>query len=433
MSSAFDQVWKEGLLFKLVNLGVKGPMHKWISSYLFRRTARVKTDDVRSKQFVLREGVPQGGVLSPTLFLAFVNDLSDAITRHVSKSLHADDLAVWTTSEYTSSARVRLQETVNRIAQWTKEWGLTINATKTCVTLFSLSTKKEGVKIELHDTILPVVENPTFLGVTFDPRLTWKLHLDAVEGRSIRRLSLMKKLAGTTWGSNLGVLKQLYTGAVRPVMEYASSSWGTAAKTRCANLDKVQNMALRIMLGALRTTPIKEMEKTANVEPLERRRKYKVLVQSEKAKRLPRHPLHDLLGKPTKNRIKRQSLNHHCKSYSRQFSDILQPGNNPEPFEHPNWKTIGSHQADIQMNIPGIHSKEQLPEELKALALEWMDTRYNQESWIHAFTDGSATEATRNGGGGVFIRFPNSDTVKISVPGGRRCSNYRAELPLRIF
>lgn len=80
------------------------------------------------------------------------------------------------------------------------------------------------------------------------------------------------------------------------------------------------------------------------------------------------------------------------------------------------------------MTIPGVHSKDQPPMELKALALEWIDTCYDQESWIHAYTDGSATEATRNGGSGVFIRFPNSTTVHLSVPGGRRCSNYRAEL-----
>ena len=428
MTSAFDKVWKEGLLFKLGNLGVIGKMHKWIKSLLFHRTARVKIDNTRSKQIILREGVPQGGVLSPTLFLVYINDLTKEISRHVSNSLHADDLAVWTSSEYSSVAAVRLQETINRIDQWTEKWGLNLNVTKTCSTLFTLSTKKEEVKLKLHDSFIPLVENPTFLGVTFDPRLTWNEHLVGVEGRSLKRLSLMKKLAGTTWGCNLGVLKQLYTGAVRPVMEYASTSWGTAAKSRVAALDKVQNMGLRIALGALKTTPIREMEKSTNVEPLDRRRKLKILTQAEKSKRLPTHPLHDLLDKPTKNRIKRQSLNHQCKTLSRQYADTLQTNRNPKPLVYPKWKTMEGNNADIQKKIPGIHSKEQPPAELKALASELIDEHYNSNEWTHVFTDGSAEEAVRNGGSGVFIRYPDGKTSKISIPGGRRCSNYNAEI-----
>ena len=52
-------------------------------------------------------------------------------------------------------------------------------------------------------------------------------------------------------------------------MEYASTTWGTAAKTNKSRLDKIQNMALRVILGAMKTTPVHDMEKTANVESLE--------------------------------------------------------------------------------------------------------------------------------------------------------------------
>ena len=51
-------------------------------------------------------------------------------------------------------------------------------------------------------------------------------------------------------------------------MESASTTWGTAAKTNKSRLDKVQNMALRVILGAMKTTPVHDTEKTANVEEL---------------------------------------------------------------------------------------------------------------------------------------------------------------------
>ena len=66
LSNAFDKVWKEGLLVKLLRTGVRSQMYMWIQHFLFARTARVKLDGILSKKVCLREGVPQGGVLSPT-------------------------------------------------------------------------------------------------------------------------------------------------------------------------------------------------------------------------------------------------------------------------------------------------------------------------------------------------------------------------------
>ena len=88
----------------------------------------------------------------------------------------------------------------------------------------------------------------------------------------------MRKLTGTNWGANASTLKTLYQGAVRPVLEYASSAWSSTAKTNLATLDKVQNQALRIVTGAMKTTPIAAMESTTNVQPLNKRRETKVMI-----------------------------------------------------------------------------------------------------------------------------------------------------------
>ena len=101
----------------------------------------------------------------------------------------------------------------------------------------------------------------------------------------------MRKLAGTTFGADTSILTKVYTPTVRPTMEYASTTWGTAAKTNKNRLDKVQNMAVRVILGALKTTPVHDTEKTANVAPFETRKNLKILIQGEKLRRLPSHPL----------------------------------------------------------------------------------------------------------------------------------------------
>ena len=172
----------------------------------------------------------------------------------------------------------------------------------------------------------PQVDNLTFLGVTLDAYLTWKTQLEAVAARSMRKLGVLKKLAGTTWGADTNILRRVYTGAVRPIMEYATTSWATASN---ANNNKLEQ-PLRAIVGTMKTTPIKEMEKRADLEPLELRKSLTVLTQTERAQRLHGHPLHNKLATSTKIRMKRQSLNHMARDLRRTYEDILDPQINEE-------------------------------------------------------------------------------------------------------
>ena len=428
LSKAFDRVWKKGLQWRLLRAGVSGQMYKWISSFLYHRVARVKLDGSLSRKIRLCEGVPQGSVLSPTLFLLYVNDIVNTLPPRVTNSLHADDLAAWTSAEHTSTATHVMQETINRVSSWADEWCMEINCSKTQATLFSLSTVKEKVMLKLEDMPVPQVDNPTFLGVTLDTRLTWKTHLEAVAARSVRKLGLLKKLAGTTWGADTNILRRVYTGAVRPIMEYATTSWATASNTNKNKLDKVQNVALRAIVGAMKTTPIKEMEKRADLEPLELRRTFKVLTQTEKIRRLPGHPLHKKLAAPTKNRLKRQSLNHLARDLRRTHEDILDPqineGNN---LCSRDWNQ-DDLRATIFLEVPGLlPAEQQIPAQQMALTLEMLEEKYPQAGWTHIYTDGSAEEAVRNGGSGVFVRTPTGQTFGYSNATGRKCSNFKAE------
>ena len=112
LSNAFDKVWKEGLFVKLLRTDVCHKMYMWIQHFLFARTAREKLHDIFSKKVYLREGVPQGGVLSPTLFLVYINDILTTISKRVSNTLHADDPAVWNASEHTTTATYRIQKAI---------------------------------------------------------------------------------------------------------------------------------------------------------------------------------------------------------------------------------------------------------------------------------------------------------------------------------
>ena len=124
----------------------------------------------------------------------------------------------------------------------------------------------------------------------------------------------MNKLAETKWGANMKILTQVYTATVRPHMGYASSAWSSAAKTNLDQPTKTQNAGLRIITGGMKTTTISELERPAGLLSLGERREEKLLLQSEKMKRLPSHSLHSKFEAPTKNRFKRQSPNHLVKA-----------------------------------------------------------------------------------------------------------------------
>ncbi len=119
-------------------------MLKWIKSYLFNRRARVSLNQRSSRKFLLRHGVPQGGVLSPTLFLLFINDLVSELPRGVKAALYADDLVLWCKEEHATTATYRMQEAIDKLTAWAEDWYVMINKEKSSTTLFTLSSKQNS-------------------------------------------------------------------------------------------------------------------------------------------------------------------------------------------------------------------------------------------------------------------------------------------------
>ena len=186
MEKAFDRIWREGLLLKLRQSNITDNMLDWIQSYLSRRKARVSLHGIKSKEASLKHGVPQGGVLSPTLFLLFVNDIKKTLCKDVKLSMYADDIALMSSASSTGAAKQRLQITLDRLQTWTEDWFMKINARKTTYTVFSLSPKPDNIKLTIGDHRLEKDESPRYLGVHFDKRLTWKNQIDERQKKGMK-------------------------------------------------------------------------------------------------------------------------------------------------------------------------------------------------------------------------------------------------------
>ena len=103
LQKAFDKVWMEGLLVKLLRNGIASNMFNRIKSYLYNHRASVSVDRVHSKKILLKHSVPQGGVLSLTSFLLFINDLVSELPNGFKAALYADDLVMWCKEEYATT------------------------------------------------------------------------------------------------------------------------------------------------------------------------------------------------------------------------------------------------------------------------------------------------------------------------------------------
>ena len=80
-----------------------------------------------------------------------------------------------------------------------------------------------------------------------------------------------------------------------------------------------------------------------------------------------------------------------------------------------------------------LGSKEVTSKEERLLTLEMIEDRYYEEAWTHIFTDGSASDAVKNGGAGVYIQEVDGSTKVLAEPTGLYCTNYRAEVEALII
>ena len=154
MEKAFDKVWKDGLRLKLYKSGISSCMNEGISQNLNNRIARAQVNGARSRQKTLREEMPPGGVLSPTLFLIYVNDIIAELPGNIHSALYADDMVLWCSEEYITTTNYRMQQALEVLESGTKKWSVKVNSTKTTYTVFSLSPKEQKVTLRLGNQTL---------------------------------------------------------------------------------------------------------------------------------------------------------------------------------------------------------------------------------------------------------------------------------------
>ena len=426
LQQAYDRVWRRGLLIKMMNMGIHGKMLDWVSAFLSNRTIQTTVDGTTSSKKTLEEGLPQGSALSCTLFLVFINDLPPL--KDISRALFADDLVIWTTNKYPVLARAKLNEALRNISFYCNLWKLKLNQQKTVYSIFTRSPKtgKCEMQLKIDGTPISKADNPAYLGVELDRQLFMTTFIKNMKEKATKRLNLIKHLASTSWGADKMTLRQLYLGYVRSVMEYALPLQTIASKSVSGTLEKVQNQALRLVCGGMRSTPTAACEIDANVEPMDLRRERALLESVERYRRLQdSHPNRRLVDKWERNQRLQQKSPMEIATTLEKEHHLPQQR---EPLRKcsgiPPWENIKTPSIKTSLLDPTVN-KETLPTILKTSAMETIDSY--PASWIHIYTDGSAFKGTTYAGYGVLLKYPDGTSYEFSDACGSTCSNYEAE------
>ena len=116
ISKAFDKMWHEGLVLKMLHHGFPKYQVELVESFLRDRTFRVTLDGTISTERTIKAGVPQGSCLSPLLFNIYMADIPQ--TRTTELLAYADDTAIAASSRTKWVVIRRLQKHLDSIADW---------------------------------------------------------------------------------------------------------------------------------------------------------------------------------------------------------------------------------------------------------------------------------------------------------------------------
>ena len=268
LASAFDSVPHAGILHKLPAYGIRGLIFRWIANFLTNREQHVLLDDCQSITDKVLSGVPQGSVIAPTLFLLFMNDLSEDLAELTPVSIstvpeengdhlmYADDTMIYFSGSDVEHLTQRMNQSLSLANQWANTWAMTFNHSKTNLMFFSNHANPRPV--HFAGSPLEYVDTHRHLGFTISNSLSYSPHVDTVCRKVASQVFLLKRLAQRS--NTRSILLQTYKSFILPLLEYASPIWAATTITDQLRLERLQRRAMRIILGYTYTQAVEDAD-----------------------------------------------------------------------------------------------------------------------------------------------------------------------------
>ena len=284
IQSAFDKVWHNGLIYKLYKINTPFYMLEWLKNFLQNRQFRVKVGEYMTESYNITCGVPQGAVLSPTLFSIFINDIPISSKKNENYSLlFADDLAkIIIFDKINENVNIKINKELSSLQSWLTNWRLKMAPEKCSYTIFSLSYKsgdkgtkgviKEELNLSMYNKSISKNNEPLFLGMRFDKYMCFKNQVKYLKKSCNDRLNIIKVLSHKSWNIDTFTLLNLYKSLVRSLLDYSIFIYPLISKTNKKKLQAIQNNAIRIIFKKRHDElTVEELHNLASLETLNER------------------------------------------------------------------------------------------------------------------------------------------------------------------
>ena len=246
-SKAFDSLHHKLLSQKLKNLyGFSGKSVMLLESYLANRSQIVCINDALSTPMILHHGVPQGSILGPVLFTFFINDISNCI-KYSKFHMYADDIQLYNFSCKNESSLLmgQINTDLASILAWSKSNGMFLNASKSFTLPLCRGQLPEIGQIFLGQDIVKQVNQVQNLGFTFDIKMSWVAHVNAMCGKITAALRSLRPSFFLPISTKLMLFKSL----ILPFFNYGDIILLMMSQESKNLLRKTLNMCVRFIYG----------------------------------------------------------------------------------------------------------------------------------------------------------------------------------------
>ena len=232
-SKCFDSIPHLQLWYRLINEGIHGRVLKVLRSMYGKLKSRVKTANGLTVLFECITGTRQGCMLSPFLFILYLNELvnmckdncpgifvDDAMS-NVHMLLYADDIAM------VNDTIGRLQKQLNIFSDFCYKYGLTVNMSKTNVMIFRNGGRiRSNEKVYFNNEQIAETTYYKYLGIVFSSRLCWTTALKTLSSQADKSIYTIKFINRECNGLPAQLLFDLFDKLVLPILLYGAEIWG---------------------------------------------------------------------------------------------------------------------------------------------------------------------------------------------------------------